>query len=540
MKDEKGITLIALVVTIIILLILAGVTIAFVSGENGLLKQAKTAINKTEESQKNEIGLLEGYDKYIKDVLAEDKNAAFENNGIDKSHDGAKYDSVTTDDGMWTIYKDIDTKTTKVNVYVESKYYCPSFEQFVLEKSLLVSFLGKYSLPIYSFSDLSDFYADLIFTESKMSALQGGEEVINETEYMKQRRERMGVGPFFSEILEQLGIDEYDAYEEVGKDLVEEIKNVDISGYKGVRIPENQMMIPEIKIPAGNWGITYENLLSLYNKLYGEKAKLVIPEEEKSKKYKIELPDGKVEEITGENLYKAKFRYVTTENGDIQIKITKDENIEEEIVYKGVTNIGECLINDGNYTYTYNCLPFLDDGGLGIIESYLLDEAIKQGADLSQEFDISSIDFSNLDDKFIIYRFNLGGWNAALKDANLNLIEFHNEITINEPCKTSINGEPVTSMIATYYGSTINFEPITIPNTVKYMFDTFRSSNMPENLTEIILPKSVEYASYVDAYFYTHEIVFKIPRSIKSFEGSTIEYIEEYIKTYYDDVEIYD
>ena len=40
---EKGITLIALVVTIIILLILVGVTIAFSSGENGLITKAKEA-----------------------------------------------------------------------------------------------------------------------------------------------------------------------------------------------------------------------------------------------------------------------------------------------------------------------------------------------------------------------------------------------------------------------------------------------------------------------------------------------------------------
>ena len=50
MKDreiqEKGITLIALVVTIIILLILVGVTISQITGENGLVKKAKEAVEK--------------------------------------------------------------------------------------------------------------------------------------------------------------------------------------------------------------------------------------------------------------------------------------------------------------------------------------------------------------------------------------------------------------------------------------------------------------------------------------------------------------
>lgn len=40
MKNNKGITLIALVITIIVLLILAGVAIAMLSGENGILTRA--------------------------------------------------------------------------------------------------------------------------------------------------------------------------------------------------------------------------------------------------------------------------------------------------------------------------------------------------------------------------------------------------------------------------------------------------------------------------------------------------------------------
>ena len=43
MKENKGITLIALVITIIVLLILAGVSIAMLTGENGVLTQANRA-----------------------------------------------------------------------------------------------------------------------------------------------------------------------------------------------------------------------------------------------------------------------------------------------------------------------------------------------------------------------------------------------------------------------------------------------------------------------------------------------------------------
>ena len=52
--SEKGITLIALVVTIIILLILAGITIGAITGENGLFKMSKEAAKKYEDESKRE------------------------------------------------------------------------------------------------------------------------------------------------------------------------------------------------------------------------------------------------------------------------------------------------------------------------------------------------------------------------------------------------------------------------------------------------------------------------------------------------------
>lgn len=44
MKNQKGITLIALVITIIVLLILAGVSIAMLTGDNGLLNKSKEGV----------------------------------------------------------------------------------------------------------------------------------------------------------------------------------------------------------------------------------------------------------------------------------------------------------------------------------------------------------------------------------------------------------------------------------------------------------------------------------------------------------------
>ena len=52
---EKGITLIALIITIIVLLILAGITIGALTSNNSILKQAGNAKNNTKIAKEKEI-----------------------------------------------------------------------------------------------------------------------------------------------------------------------------------------------------------------------------------------------------------------------------------------------------------------------------------------------------------------------------------------------------------------------------------------------------------------------------------------------------
>ena len=62
MKKQKGITLIALVITIIVLLILAGVTIATLTGDNGILgkvNEAKTKSDIVEVKEQEKVYTLE-------------------------------------------------------------------------------------------------------------------------------------------------------------------------------------------------------------------------------------------------------------------------------------------------------------------------------------------------------------------------------------------------------------------------------------------------------------------------------------------------
>ena len=67
LRRNKGITLIALVVTIIVLLILAGISIAMLTGQNGILNRAAEAKEKTRVAQEDESQKLKGYE----DIMAQ-------------------------------------------------------------------------------------------------------------------------------------------------------------------------------------------------------------------------------------------------------------------------------------------------------------------------------------------------------------------------------------------------------------------------------------------------------------------------------------
>ena len=64
---NKGITLIALVVTIIVLLILAGISISMLTGQNGILTRAAESKVETEEAEKQENERMQDYEDTIKE-----------------------------------------------------------------------------------------------------------------------------------------------------------------------------------------------------------------------------------------------------------------------------------------------------------------------------------------------------------------------------------------------------------------------------------------------------------------------------------------
>lgn len=92
-REDKGITLIALVVTIVVLLILAGISISMLLGENGIIKQANDAKEKTEIAEEKEAINIAYVGASAKkqgttDVTAGDMQDEFDYNGTKATASG--------------------------------------------------------------------------------------------------------------------------------------------------------------------------------------------------------------------------------------------------------------------------------------------------------------------------------------------------------------------------------------------------------------------------------------------------------------------
>ena len=128
-REQKGITLVALVITIIVLLILAGVTIAALSGPNGILSNATQATEDTAISEAKEAvtmaintlltnGIADNTIKVIDDdtVLDTDDIVAQIKSNYNKSDSdvSASGDTITYKTGGYTVTVTLDTSHMKI------------------------------------------------------------------------------------------------------------------------------------------------------------------------------------------------------------------------------------------------------------------------------------------------------------------------------------------------------------------------------------------------------------------------------------------
>ena len=122
MNKNKGITLIALVITIIILLILAGIAIAQLSN-NGLFDRTRIAKEKYKNSEDTENRSLTEYDeeitKYTRDTVTLSKE---EYDKLKKDSSTIVVTGNTANSTTWVKACDYPSGCNKDNVYIKSFY----------------------------------------------------------------------------------------------------------------------------------------------------------------------------------------------------------------------------------------------------------------------------------------------------------------------------------------------------------------------------------------------------------------------------------
>ena len=127
-QEQKGITLLVLVVTIIVLLILAGITIGALTGDNGIINNTKTAKEETEIANEKEI-----LEKATVEAMGKNKYGNIEEaelqNALNQETGDGKTEAVEVGDEFEVLFKesnryyivDKDGNVGEMNEYYEDK-----------------------------------------------------------------------------------------------------------------------------------------------------------------------------------------------------------------------------------------------------------------------------------------------------------------------------------------------------------------------------------------------------------------------------------
>ena len=119
MKSNKGITLIALVITIIILIILAGISIAILGGEDGLIEKTKEAGRKQKIAEVEERIKLELMNAETDAILRGEQLEVAQRNDIASKYGEVNGDKLTIEG----IDYEIDLKNVYNKTLAESGSY---------------------------------------------------------------------------------------------------------------------------------------------------------------------------------------------------------------------------------------------------------------------------------------------------------------------------------------------------------------------------------------------------------------------------------
>lgn len=117
-KNAKGITLVALVVTIVMMLILVGITMVAVMGDNGVISKAKIAGNKYEKAEIDEIQYLNELSNLMHNHISKDNSESSNKYKFTIKFEDNDKNLVKFEKAIICIYSNEESAKNKDNTYI--------------------------------------------------------------------------------------------------------------------------------------------------------------------------------------------------------------------------------------------------------------------------------------------------------------------------------------------------------------------------------------------------------------------------------------
>ena len=290
--EQKAITLISLVITIVVLIILAGVTISLTIGENGIFTRAKLAKEQYLNAQEAEQEKIDNLSKELSGDTSEE----------------------IVESGIWRAKKSTEKNSSSVQIYVYSIYYSPTVPD------TLNKYKEQYIVKTYN-EMLQQEGLDMTFNNLDELVLF----IINESSYSL-------INDFLVANSIECTREEF---------IVETLSlECETEEYANVML--------------GQLGYTTEDILEIeteYEENKNNQTTIEIPEEIKTATYIVTYPDGTTEEVLGSSLNSFKGTYNVEDNGNNIITIAKSSETTKLTV--AVNNLMKTYTDEW-YTYKYN------------------------------------------------------------------------------------------------------------------------------------------------------------------------------------------
>ena len=142
LASERGITLLALIITVVIMIILAAVTINITLGDGGLIDQAKTVAEATVNSAESEQEQLDSLEQELANILAENEEPATIPDTETQVANYADVDGNGTVDGV--IYADLAVGGSAQWIDSNGTYTIPKGSGFKKYRVTQESYSGKF------------------------------------------------------------------------------------------------------------------------------------------------------------------------------------------------------------------------------------------------------------------------------------------------------------------------------------------------------------------------------------------------------------